>query len=67
MVAYAALRCANMPNQCNLYEMASKYGWDETDVLAFLRCQKAPSKKMLRDISKELEVSSEQLHRILDQ
>ncbi|HKO17525.1 MAG TPA: hypothetical protein VJU82_01430 [Acidobacteriaceae bacterium] len=42
--------------------MASNYGWDEMDVLAFLRCQKAPSKKMLRKLS----VSLEEMRRILD-
>lgn len=35
--------------------MAEKYEWEADDVLAFLRCQKAPSKKMLREMAKELD------------
>lgn len=43
-----------------------KYDWDEKDVMQFLRCQQVPPKKMLRDLAKELEVSPEELQRILN-
>lgn len=47
LVTYISRRCAQKLNCGNLYELAAKYDWDSEDVLAFLRCQKAPSKRML--------------------
>ena len=65
LVKYVSRLCASRPRCGNLYELAVKYDWDEGDVLAFLRCQRVPSKRMLRDLAKELEVSVEDLQRIL--
>ena len=36
--------------------MAQKYNWEAEDVLAFLRCQRRPSMKMLRELCRELEI-----------
>ena len=53
------------PRCGNLYELAVKYDWDERDVMAFLRCQQVPPKKMMRDLARELEVSLPDLEHIL--
>ena len=54
-----------LPNRCNLYEMADKHNWNADDVLAFLRCQKTPSKRMLREMAKELDDSVSNLEHVL--
>lgn len=66
LVRYVSRCCAQKPNCGNLYEMASKYDWDTDDVLAFLRAHKAPSKKMLREMAKELDLKVDELQRILN-
>jgi len=66
LVKYVSRLCASRPRCGNLYELAVKYDWDEKDVMQFLRCQQVPPKKMLRDLAKELEVSPEELQRILN-
>lgn len=65
LVKYVSRLCASRPKCGNLYELAVRYDWDEGDVLAFLRCQRVPPKKMLRDLGRELEVSLPDLERIL--
>lgn len=67
LVTYVSRRCAQRPNCGNLYELAAKYDWDAGDVLAFLRCQKVPPKKLLRELAKELEISPQEIQRLLDQ
>ena len=52
-------------SRCNLYEMAEKYDWNADDVLAFLRCQKTPSKKMLREMARELDDTVSNLEHVL--
>jgi len=49
--------CASRPRCRNLYELAVRYDWDEGEVLAFLRRQRVPAKKVLRNLAKELEFS----------
>ena len=66
LVRYVSRCCARKPNCGDLYEMAERHNWDPGDVLAFLRCQKAPSRKMLREMAKELEVSPSELEHILN-
>ena len=65
LVKYVSRLCASRPRCGNLYELAVKHGWDERDVMAFLKCQQVPPKKMLREMTKELEVSVEDLDRAL--
>lgn len=57
VVTYVSRLCAQKPSQCDMYGMAAKYDWKAEDVMSLLRCQKAPSKKMLRELAKELDVS----------
>jgi len=66
LVKYVSRLCASRPRCGNLYELSYKYDWRAEDVLAFLRCQKAPSKKMMRQIAKELEISVDDMQRVLD-
>lgn len=66
LVKYVSRRCASMPNCHNLYELAAKYDWDAGDVLAFLRSQKTPSKRMLRELAEELDETVSNLQHILD-
>ena len=47
-------------------EMAEKYDWDAADVLAFLHREREPSKKMLRELTTELDVPVEELQHIFD-
>ena len=65
LVRYFARRRAERPDYPTLHQMAERHGWKQDAVLAFLQCQKEPSKKMLRDLAKELDVSVEELQRIL--
>ena len=57
LVRYVSRCCAQRPNCHNLYEMAAKYDWDADDVLAFLRSQKLPPRKTLREMLQELEIT----------
>ena len=66
LVKYVSRLCASRPRCGNLYELAVKYDWNEGDVLAFLRCQRMPPKKMMRELTRELEVSVEDLQRVLN-
>lgn len=45
--------------------MAERNKWTQAEVLAFLRCEREPSRKMLRELAKELDVSVEELQQIL--
>ena len=54
------------PTAATLYELAAKHDWDAGDVLAFLRSQKVPPRKMLRELAKELDISPEEMQRILN-
>jgi len=45
--------------------MAERNGWRQDEVLAFVRCEKQPSVKMLRDLAFELGVTTQELERIL--
>ena len=65
LVRYVSRCCAQRPNCRNLYELAAKHDWDAGDVLAFLRSQRVPPKKMLRELAKELDISPEEMQRIL--
>jgi hypothetical protein len=38
LVKYVSRLCASRPRCGNLYELAVKHGWDERDVMAFLKC-----------------------------
>ena len=60
LVRYVSRRCAEKP-RCNLYEMAAKYDSDEADVMAFLRCQRVPPRKMLRELCHELDIKQTDL------
>ena len=42
------------------------YDWDAGDVLGLRSLQRGPPKNMLREIAKELDVSLEDMQRILD-
>ena len=66
LVRYFARRRAERPDYPTLHQMAERHGWKQEDVLAFLRCQKEPCKTMLRELAMELDVTSEELERILE-
>ena len=66
LVLFFARRRAQRPNCASLSQMAERYNWTQAEVLAFLRCQREPSRKMLRDLATELDVSAEELQQILD-
>lgn len=61
LVKYVSRLCASRPRCGNLYELAVKYEWKAEDVQAFLRCQRVPPKKMLRDLCRELDISQSDL------
>ena len=52
LVRYVSRCCVRKPNCGSLYHLEAKYDWDAGDVQAFLRCQKAPTKRMLRKLAK---------------
>ena len=49
----------------DLYQAAAKYDWDAGDVQAFLRCQKLPPRKMLREMLRELDIRPEYADELL--
>lgn len=57
LVRYVGRCCAQKPNCGNLYELAAKYDWDAGDVLAFLRSERMPPKKMMREMLRELDIT----------
>lgn len=65
LVRYVGRCCAEKPNRPSLYEMAQKYHWEADDVLAFLRCQRRPSMKMLRQLCRELDIRPEYAEELL--
>ena len=65
LVRYFARRHARRLNSHSLSQMAKRNGWSHDEVLAFVRCQKKPSVKMLRELAGELDVTAEELERIL--
>lgn len=65
LVKYVARPCATMPNCRNLYELAAKYHWNAHDVLAFPRCQRPPSKRMLLEMAEELDETVSNLEHVL--
>lgn len=67
LVRYIGRCCAEKPNRPSLYEMAQKYNWEAEDVLAFLRCQRRLSMKMLRELCRELEIRPEYAEKLLKQ
>lgn len=66
LVRYFARRRAQRSDYASLSQLAERNGWKQDEVLAFVRCQKHPSVKMLRDLAGELGVTMEELQRILD-
>jgi len=65
LVRFVARRSAERPNCASLSQMAERNGWRQDEVLAFVRCEKQPSVKMLRDLAFELGVTTQELERIL--
>lgn len=66
LVRYVGRCCAQRPDRRKLSEMGEEYGWDPMEVLAFLRCEKHPSKKMLRELARELDLSADEMQELLD-
>ena len=66
LVRFVARRRAQKPEYLSLQQMATRNGWRQEDVLAFVRCEKEPSVKMLRELAGELGVTTEELERILE-
>ena len=66
LVRFVARRRAERPNYFTLSQMAERHGWTQEEVLAFLHCEREPSKKMLRELARELDVTTEELHKILE-
>ena len=54
LVRYVAHPSAQRRNCAGLSQMAERHGWNSDEVLAILRCQKEPSRKILRELPKEL-------------
>ena len=65
LVRYVGRCCAQKPNCPGLYGMAAKYDWDPGDVLAFLRSERVPPKKMLREMLRELDIRPEYANELL--
>ena len=65
LVRYMSRCGAQKPNCHSLYEMAAKYDWDAEDVQAFLRSQKLPPKKMLRQMLTELDITDRYAEELL--
>lgn len=66
LVRYFARRRAQRSSYASLSQMADRNGWTLDEVSAFVHCQKEPSKKMLRELAIELEVTTEELRSILE-
>lgn len=66
LVRYFARRRSQRPNCTSLSQMAERHGWKQSEVLAFVRCQREPSKKMLKELAIALDVSPEELQAILE-
>jgi hypothetical protein len=63
VVIYVSSIC--MMKTTNLYALAEHYGWEQEDVLAFLRSEREPSKKMLREMAAALDLKAEYLTAML--
>ncbi|HKR28138.1 MAG TPA: hypothetical protein VJS11_11815 [Acidobacteriaceae bacterium] len=66
LVRFFARRRAQRPNCVSLSQMAERHGWKRDEVLAFVRCQKQPSKTMLWELANELDIPAEELQKILE-
>jgi hypothetical protein len=65
LVRYIGRCCAQMPNRPSLYEMAKKHNWEAEDVLAFLRCQRRPPKRMIKELCRELDIKPDYADELL--
>lgn len=65
LVVYFAKRRAERPNYSSLYQMAERHGWEQDDVLAFLRCQGNRPSRCSGQMSIELGATVEELRQIL--
>jgi len=65
LVRFVARIRAEKSNCASLSQMAERNDWRQDEVLAFVRCQKQPSAKMLRELAGELGVTTQELERIL--
>ncbi|HKO17416.1 MAG TPA: hypothetical protein VJU82_00865 [Acidobacteriaceae bacterium] len=65
LVADVAIRCAS--RGFTLCDLAERFDWNLDEVLAFLRCEKLPSREMLRDLMVGLDLSPEEVERLLKQ
>lgn len=66
LVLYFARRRAHRPNCASLSQMAERHNWTQAEVLAFLHFEAEPSRKMLRELAMELDVTVEELQQILE-
>ena len=66
LVLHFARRRAERLTCPSLSEMAERHGWKQDEVLAFLHCQKEPSRQMLRELAFELGVPADELQKILE-
>ncbi len=65
LVRYVSECCVRRKTGGTLYHLTQKYGWKEEDVMLFLRSQKAPTKKVLREMCRELEITQEYAEKLL--
>lgn len=66
LVLYFARRRAQRPNRSSLSQVAQRHNWAQAEVLAFLHFETEASKKMLRELAQELDVTVEELQQVLD-
>ena len=64
LVADVAIRCA--ARGLTVYDLAERFEWNLDEVLAFLRCEKLLSRKMLGDAMAALDLSPEEIERLLE-
>ena len=63
LVADVAIRCA--ARGITVYDMAERFDWNLDEVLAFLRCEKLLPRQMLADMMAALDLSPEEIERVL--
>lgn len=63
LVAEVAVRCAS--RGLTICDLAEKNDWNLEEVLAFLRCDRVPSQEMLRDMMAGLNLTPEDVDRLL--
>ena len=59
LVRYVGRCCAQKPNCHSLYELVAKHDWGTEDVLALLRSERLPPKKVMREMLRELGITPE--------